>query len=160
RGLGLRTTARGCQERRGYCKGLDTGRVHLILLAAEDAKRDLRPTGALRRNRLGQGQAVGRIPGLRRRARLGTIRTASRMPGIGIGPARRRGLVAMELTLVPLDGRVELKGLLGSGGMGEVHRGWDRTLERPVAVKFVLGPGPQGEGRLLLEARLQARVEH
>jgi eukaryotic-like serine/threonine-protein kinase len=44
--------------------------------------------------------------------------------------------------------------------MGEVHRAWDATLERAVAVKFLRGEDPQGEERLLLEARLQARVQH
>ncbi len=59
-----------------------------------------------------------------------------------------------------LDGRVELRELVGEGGMGEVHAAWDRTLERAVAVKFVRGSGPLDAERLLLEARLQARVEH
>jgi serine/threonine-protein kinase len=59
-----------------------------------------------------------------------------------------------------LDGRVELRELVGEGGMGEVHAAWDRSLERAVAVKFVRGSGPLDAERLLLEARLQARVEH
>ena len=66
----------------------------------------------------------------------------------------------MTLPLAPLDGRVTLKGLLGIGGMGEVHRAWDAGLERPVAVKFVRSGDPLEADRLLLEARLQARVEH
>jgi len=66
----------------------------------------------------------------------------------------------MSLGLPPLDGRLELRGLLGEGGMGQVHRAWDQTLERAVAVKFVRGGDPQEAERLLLEARLQARVEH
>ncbi|HJV90606.1 MAG TPA: serine/threonine-protein kinase, partial [Holophagaceae bacterium] len=66
----------------------------------------------------------------------------------------------MSLPLSPLDGRVTLKGTLGVGGMGEVHRAWDAALERPVAVKFVKGGDPKEAERLLLEARLQARVEH
>jgi serine/threonine-protein kinase len=59
-----------------------------------------------------------------------------------------------------LDGRVELRERLGEGGMGEVHAAWDRSLDRPVAVKFVRGSDPRDAERLLLEARLQARVEH
>ncbi len=59
-----------------------------------------------------------------------------------------------------LDDHVELRGLIGRGGMGEVHRAWDRTLERAVAVKFLLGSDPREAERVLLEARLQARVEH
>jgi len=66
----------------------------------------------------------------------------------------------MSPALGSLDGRVELRGLLGEGGMGEVHRAWDRSLERAVAVKFVRGQDPRDAERLLLEARLQARVEH
>lgn len=66
----------------------------------------------------------------------------------------------MSLLLSALDGRITLKGILGIGGMGEVHRAWDASLERPVAVKFVRGGDPKEADRLLLEARLQARVEH
>lgn len=66
----------------------------------------------------------------------------------------------MSLLLTNLDGRITLKGVLGIGGMGEVHRAWDAGLERPVAVKFVRSGDPKEADRLLLEARLQARVEH
>jgi len=66
----------------------------------------------------------------------------------------------LSLFLPPLDGRLDLKGLLGEGGMGQVFRAWDRTLERSVAVKFVRGTDPREAERLLLEARLQARIEH
>lgn len=66
----------------------------------------------------------------------------------------------MSLALSALDGRVVLKGFLGEGGMGQVHRAWDQVLERAVAVKFFRGANPQEAERLLLEARLQARVEH
>ncbi|GLH68090.1 serine/threonine-protein kinase [Geothrix edaphica] len=66
----------------------------------------------------------------------------------------------MSLLLTSFDGRITLKGVLGIGGMGEVHRAWDAGLERPVAVKFVRSQDPQEADRLLLEARLQARVEH
>jgi eukaryotic-like serine/threonine-protein kinase len=62
--------------------------------------------------------------------------------------------------LTALDGRVALKGLLGTGGMGEVHRAWDLRLERAVAVKFIRGQDASDAERLLLEARLQARVDH
>ncbi len=36
-----------------------------------------------------------------------------------------------------LDGRYELSGLLGVGGSGEIHDGWDTRLHRPVAVKLL-----------------------
>ena len=64
----------------------------------------------------------------------------------------------MSLLLSALDGRISLKGILGIGGMGEVHRAWDASLERPVAVKFVRSGDPKEADRLLLEARLQSRV--
>lgn len=66
----------------------------------------------------------------------------------------------MTLLLTELGGRILLKGSLGSGGMGEVHRAWDTALDRPVAVKLLRGSDPEEADRLLLEARLQARVEH
>ncbi|MFO0585735.1 MAG: serine/threonine-protein kinase [Anaeromyxobacter sp.] len=66
----------------------------------------------------------------------------------------------MSTELAALDDRLALKGLLGEGGMGQVHRAFDRSLERPVAVKFLRGDDPRETERLVLEARLQARVEH
>ena len=59
-----------------------------------------------------------------------------------------------------LTGRYALEALLGSGGMGEVWRGVDEQLDRPVAVK-VLREGladPELAGRFRREARLAARL--
>jgi len=36
-------------------------------------------------------------------------------------------------------GRIRIEALLGTGGMGEVYRGWDERLEWPVAVKVLHG---------------------
>ncbi len=66
----------------------------------------------------------------------------------------------MSVDLPALDEDLELRGPLGHGGMGEVHRAWDRRLQRAVAVKLLRGQDVGDAGRVLLEARLQARVEH
>ena len=36
-----------------------------------------------------------------------------------------------------LDGRYEVRGLLGLGGMAEVRDAWDMRLNRPVAIKLM-----------------------
>jgi O-acetyl-ADP-ribose deacetylase (regulator of RNase III) len=50
----------------------------------------------------------------------------------------------------------ELKSLVGRGGMGDVYRAYDFTLQRDVAIK-VLQPGSNPE-RFLHEARIAARI--
>lgn len=60
--------------------------------------------------------------------------------------------------------RYELDELpLGRGGMGAVHRGYDKHLDRRVAVKFLQlpgGPDDELERRFIREARILARLEH
>jgi uncharacterized RDD family membrane protein YckC len=67
----------------------------------------------------------------------------------------------------PLIGRrvdhFEVRGLLGQGGMGSVYLAHDLSLERPVAIKVLrreLASNRDLVGRLLLEARAQARLQH
>ncbi|MGX7731539.1 serine/threonine-protein kinase [Rhodococcus sp. 2H158] len=56
-----------------------------------------------------------------------------------------------------LAGRYELRGLLGCGGMGEIHDGWDTRLGRPVAVKVLRGEfGRQPDVRRRFEAEARA----
>ncbi|OBH13881.1 serine/threonine-protein kinase [Mycobacterium sp. E1747] len=59
------------------------------------------------------------------------------------------------------DGRYELGGVLGRGAMAEVRDGWDRKLNRPVAIKL-LCPGvadrPDSRVRFDTEARVAARL--
>ncbi|WP_238421915.1 serine/threonine-protein kinase [Gordonia sp. 'Campus'] len=62
-----------------------------------------------------------------------------------------------------LDGRYELRGILGRGGMAVVHDGWDRTLHRPVAIKLLrLGSesAPTDQDRFAGEARAAAALNH
>src|SRR5690349_10684058 len=56
--------------------------------------------------------------------------------------------------------RYELLGLLGKGGMGAVYKARDRSLDRIVALKFILGAHPKLVMRFLQEARAQARIDH
>ncbi|HJW95758.1 MAG TPA: serine/threonine-protein kinase [Thermoanaerobaculia bacterium] len=60
-------------------------------------------------------------------------------------------------------GRIRIDTLLGTGGMGEVYRGWDERLERPVAVKILHGDKrltPSLRGRILREAKVLSRLDH
>jgi hypothetical protein len=59
--------------------------------------------------------------------------------------------------------RYELRELLGRGGMGEVYDGWDRRLDRPVAVKLLsveLTAQPDIRARFEAEAQAAARLVH
>ncbi|MEO8551044.1 MAG: serine/threonine-protein kinase [Kofleriaceae bacterium] len=65
----------------------------------------------------------------------------------------------------PLDrttlGRYRLERVLGVGGMGVVHAGFDLDLERKVAIKVLHGePAHGSRARLLREARAMARLDH
>ena len=60
-------------------------------------------------------------------------------------------------------GPYRLEGRLGKGGMGEVYRGYDDRLDRPVALKRVLGNSGEPEQtrrRFRREARILARLSH
>ena len=61
-----------------------------------------------------------------------------------------------------LSGRYALQALLGSGGMGEVWRGVDEHLGRPVAVKVLREhlADPERAGRFRREATIGARLQH
>jgi uncharacterized RDD family membrane protein YckC len=57
----------------------------------------------------------------------------------------------------------EIRAQLGQGGMGTVYLANDLSLERPVAIKVLrpeLASSPDLVGRLILEARAQARLQH
>lgn len=62
-----------------------------------------------------------------------------------------------------LGGRYELRGMLGRGGMAEVHDGWDARLGRAVAIKLMypaLAAQPENRRRFEVEARAAARLSH
>ncbi len=66
-----------------------------------------------------------------------------------------------QLTGIKL-GNYEVRGLLGSGGMGSVYRGYDPALDREVAIK-VISAGvaiPDYVKRFQQEARLAASLRH
>ncbi|MFD9498001.1 serine/threonine-protein kinase [Streptomyces sp. NPDC060035] len=68
----------------------------------------------------------------------------------------------------PIAGRYELVEELNSGGMGDVWRGYDAVLDRPVAVKVVRRQSVAGSPQLAeefakrfkREARITARIQH
>ena len=57
-------------------------------------------------------------------------------------------------------GKYEIKEQLGSGGMGEVYRAYDTSLNRFVALKILYADNPDSIRRFLEEARVQAGIEH
>ncbi|MFD7093478.1 protein kinase domain-containing protein, partial [Streptomyces xanthophaeus] len=61
-----------------------------------------------------------------------------------------------------LGGRYRLDQRLGQGGMGEVWRGYDLTLDRAVAVKVLLdtATNEQVVSRFRREATIGARLQH
>ncbi len=65
-------------------------------------------------------------------------------------------------TALPCVGRYRLGPVIGRGGMGVVHRGYDPLLERTVAIKIIdRGPGdPMLSEALRREARVVAQLDH
>ncbi len=78
--------------------------------------------------------------------------------------ARRVGLCqGVAVGKAVLSGRYELRTVLGRGGMAEVWLGFDRRLDRAVAVKILppAGPAdPSARDRFDREARTVARLSH
>jgi predicted Ser/Thr protein kinase len=58
--------------------------------------------------------------------------------------------------------RYRIDSEIGQGGMGTVYRGYDRMLEREVAIKVLSksGLGTEGRGKLLSEAQTAAKLNH
>ncbi|MFD4674294.1 serine/threonine-protein kinase [Lentzea sp. NPDC058450] len=65
-----------------------------------------------------------------------------------------------DLTGEVVDDRYVIGSLLGSGGMAEVYRAYDRSSESSVAVKIFTGPGlPDDELRLQREASMLSALD-
>ncbi|WP_183093040.1 serine/threonine-protein kinase, partial [Nocardioides stalactiti] len=74
----------------------------------------------------------------------------------------RSGPRSTTISTQILGGRYELRGLIGRGGMAEVHRGYDRQLDRDVAIKIMhpaLGSDVDHQ-RFASEMRLLAGLNH
>lgn len=56
--------------------------------------------------------------------------------------------------------RFRLDDELGRGGLGRVHRAWDASLDREVAVKVLLHNQPAARARFQRETLLTARLQH
>ena len=81
------------------------------------------------------------------------------------GPFGETPLFVPALSLDPGSsmGSYRIEELLGAGGMGEVYRARDGTLERDVAIKVLprhVASNPERIARLLREARLLAALNH
>jgi eukaryotic-like serine/threonine-protein kinase len=82
------------------------------------------------------------------------------MPPLSTVPCKKCG----QPVMMPMQLRqFELRGIIGSGGMGNVYRAWDTTLERMVAVKLMkaeLLEDPVSLESFFREARACARLNH
>src|SRR5438874_9296867 len=69
--------------------------------------------------------------------------------------------VAGKAKVAQRIGRFEIRNKLGEGGMGVVYEGYDKRLDREVALKLVrVGEDVQGRARLMREAQAMAKLAH
>jgi len=86
-------------------------------------------------------------------------------PGTASSRPRSSSAASLEGRFVPgamLGGRYRIVELLGRGGMGEVYRAYDLTLDQPVALKFLPEKtvSPELLERFRNEVRMARRVSH
>lgn len=93
-------------------------------------------------------------------------------PLLAAGPGRTPSTLVRAMEAVPgapqpgevFDGRYDIKGVLGVGGMGVVYRAWDRELKEPVAIKTLLADTirtePSALERFKQEIKLARRIAH
>lgn len=83
--------------------------------------------------------------------------------GVGSGAQTQKGGAVMGMVESSLGDRFHLECELGRGGMGVVYKAVDKSLDRPVALKF-LGSLVDGNDeyklRFVREARAAAKVQH
>src|SRR5271154_5329502 len=82
------------------------------------------------------------------------------LPPLGTEPCKKCGHPIMMPMMLR---QFELRSIIGSGGMGNVYRAWDTTLERMVAVKLMkkeLLEDPKALESFYREARACARLNH
>jgi predicted Ser/Thr protein kinase len=99
--------------------------------------------------------------------RSGTARFPAGTPGTSRFPGKTPGSRSGSARHLPdvgevIDGRYEITGRLGKGGMGVVLKGREVDTDRPVAIKMLL-PGKTSTNhvtRFLREAQVAARLEH
>jgi serine/threonine-protein kinase len=85
---------------------------------------------------------------------------ARRTSGLGSSPAASQGRFAPGYLLA---GRYRIVAMLGKGGMGEVYRADDLSLEQPVALKFLpeaVAHNPDALARFRNEVRIARQVSH
>lgn len=81
-----------------------------------------------------------------------------------LGSASRGVAAPVEVRLGDCIGRYTVRGLIGTGGMGQVFAAYDPELGRNIAVKLIRPGGARSpsraQARLLREARALARLHH
>jgi serine/threonine protein kinase len=82
----------------------------------------------------------------------------------GVRDARKERLTGKDSTVSPTRlGHYEVVGWIGHGGMGDVYRGYERALDRTVALKVLpaeLSSEPEFVRRFYAEASAAARIVH
>ena len=83
-------------------------------------------------------------------------------PTLAAPSQRERVSTRDERSIGPGDhiGRFTMLRELGAGGMGVVYEAHDPDLGRKVALKLMIGDGPEARARLRREAQAMARVTH